>query len=74
MTKNKGPRTLRVVRNRDYPIHRQIRQVAAAIKIVCPQIFKKDEPYPIVRMVKFKEGEIIYEISQGLSRAKTGPV
>jgi len=53
----------------------QIKDTADAIKKWCPEIFRKDDPYPTVRMVKFKEGEIVYEITEGKgSRAKVGPV
>lgn len=68
------PKKVMVLLKKGYPITTHIQDAAKALKEACPEIFKKDEPYPTVRMVKFKEGEIIYEISQGLSRAKTGPV
>lgn len=74
MPKTKLPKTVTVILKKGYPIGAQIKNAAKALRNACPEIFKKDEPYPTVRMVKFKEGEIIYEISQGLSRAKTGPV
>ena len=74
MPKTKLPKNVRVILKKDHPIGAHIADAAEALKNACPEIFKKDEPYPTVRLVKFKEGEIIYEISQGLSRAKTGAV
>lgn len=68
------PKRVMVLLKKDYPVAAQISDAATALKNACPEILKKDEPYPTVRLIKFKEGEIIYEISQGLSRAKTGPV
>ena len=53
----------------------KIKDVAEALKNACPEILKKEDPYPTVRMIKFKEGEIVYEITEGKgSRAKVGPV
>jgi len=74
MPKTKLPKTVTVILKKGYPIGAHIADAAKALRTACPEIFKKDEPYPTVRLVKFKEGEIIYEISQGISRAKTGPV
>ena len=68
------PQEIMVLLYKDYPLRTQIKIAAEALKNTCPEIFKKDDPYPTVRMVKFKEGEILYEIAQGSSRAKTGPV
>ena len=68
------PKKVMVLLKKGYPVAAQISDAATALKNACPEILKKDEPYPTVRLIKFKEGEIIYEISQGLSRAKTGPV
>jgi len=67
-------REFKVILKKGYPIGALIDDVASVIKTACPEIFKKEDPYPTVRMVKFKEGEIIYEIAQGKSRAKTGAV
>ena len=72
--KEKPPKNILVIIKKGIPITEQIKDVAEAIKKWCPEIFKKDEPYPLVRMVKFKEGEIVYEVTKGSSRAKTGPV
>ena len=72
--KTKLPKTVKVILKKGYPVTVHIADAAKALRNACPEIFKKDEPYPTVRLIKFKEGEIIYEISQGLSRAKTGPV
>ena len=74
MPKRKLPKTVKVILKKGYPIGAHIADAAKALVSACPEIFKIDEPYPTVRLIKFKEGEIIYEISQGLSRAKTGPV
>jgi len=61
--------------NQNYPIGAQIKDAAEAIKLACLDLFKKEDPYPTVRMVKFKEDEIIYEITTGKgSRAKVGCV
>ena len=68
------PITVKVILKKDCSLVTHIRDAARALVSACPEIFKKDEPYPTVRLVKFKKGEIIYEISQGLSRAKTGAV
>ena len=75
---NKGKvSTLSILRNgmKDLPISKQIEEAARAIKDACPEIFKKEDPYPTVRMVTFKEDEVIYEITEGKSsRAKVGAV
>lgn len=64
-----------IILKKDLPIGAQVADVAAAIKNACPKIFKKKEPFPTVRMVKFKEDEIVYKITEGKgSRAKVGPV
>jgi len=68
------PMTVKVILEKGSSLTTHISDAARALVTACPEIFKKDEPYPTVRLVKFKEGEIIYEISQGLSRAKTGLV
>lgn len=68
------PKKVMVLLKKDCSITTHINDAAKALVSACPEIFKKDEPYPSVRLIKFKEGEITYEISQGLSRAKTGPV
>ena len=68
------PKTVKVILKKDCSLVTHIRDAAKALVSACPEIFKKEDPYPTVRMVKFKKGEIVYEISQGLSRAKTGHV
>lgn len=69
------PEKIIVLLNKGYPIGAHIKQAADAIKQWCPDIFKQDDPYPTVRMVKYKEGEIVYEITQGKgSRAKVSYV
>jgi hypothetical protein len=67
------PKTVKVILKKDYPLGKQIDEVATILKKACPDIFKKKEPYPTVRMEKFKGGDIVYEITQGTSKAKTGP-
>ena len=67
-------REFKVILKKGLPLGALIDDVASVIKTACPDIFKLEDPFPTVRMVKFKEGEIIYEIVQGISRAKTGPV
>jgi hypothetical protein len=74
MPKTKLPKTVTVILKKGYPIGAHIADAAKALVNACPEIFKKDEPYPNVSMVKYKEDEIIYEITQGTSRAKTGLV
>lgn len=60
---------------KDLPLHRQIKMVAESLQVSCPNINKKDDPYPTVRMVEFKEDKIVYEITEGkASRAKVGYV
>jgi len=72
--REKIPKNILLVLKKDIPITEQIKDVAEALRKWCPEIFKKEEPFPIVRMVKFKKGEIVYEVTVGTSRAKTGPV
>ena len=72
--KEKPPGNLLVLLKQDISITEQIKEVAGVIKEWCPELFKKDEPFPVVRMVKFKEGEIVYEVYKGSARAKAGPV
>ena len=74
MPKTKLPKTVKIILKKDRSLMGNISYAAKALVNACPEILKKDEPYPTVRLIKFKEGEIVYEISQGLSRAKTGPV
>ena len=65
--------TILVILKKDYPIGAQIKDAAEAIKLACPDIFKTEPPYPMVRMAKFKAGEIVYEITEGKgSRANVG--
>lgn len=65
--------TIVVILKKDYPISQHIKDAADAIKLFCPDIFKKSDPFPTVRMAKFKEDEITYEITTGKgSRAKVG--
>lgn len=59
----------------DLPISKQIQMIAESLKFSCPDIFKQDDPYPTLRMVAFKEDEIVYEITEGkASRAKVASV
>ena len=59
----------------DLPVSKQIQMVAESLKSSCPNIFKKDDPYPTLRMVQFKEDKIVYEITEGkASRAKVSSV
>ena len=74
MPKTMLPKNVKVILKKDCSLVTHIRDAAKALVSACPEIFKKEDPYPTVRMVKFKKGEIVYEISQGLSRAKTGHV
>ena len=74
MKKTKLPKTVTVLLKKDYPIGAQINDAAKALRNACPDIFKLTDLCPVVHMIKFKEGEIIYEISQGLSRTKAGLV
>lgn len=67
------PQFVAVIRKKEYPIEAQIKEAAEAIKKWCPEIFKQDDPYPTVRMVKFKEDEIVYEITEG-KKASRGNV
>ncbi len=67
-------REFKVILKKGYPIGALIEDVASTIKTACPDLFKLEDPFPTVRMVKFKKGEILYEICEGSSRAKTGPV
>jgi len=66
--------TIVVILKKDYPIEAQIKDAAEAIKLACPDIFKKSDPFPTVRMAKITQEEVVYEIYEGISRAKTGPV
>ena len=71
--KKQTTQLLMILLKKDYPVCAQIKDVAEALKNACPEIFKKDDPYPTVRMDKFKEGEVVYEITEGKgSRAKVG--
>ena len=69
------PKTVMVLLKKDYPVTAQISDAAKALRTACPDIFKKSDPYPTVRMAKFKDGEIKYEITEGKSsRTKVGLV
>ena len=71
--KNEPPQNILVILKKGISITEQINEVASALKNACPEIFKKKDPYPTIRLVKFKEGEITYEITEGKgSRAKVG--
>ena len=72
--KQGGVTEMVVVLKKGISLIEQLDYVAGVIKTACPDLFKKTDSFPTVRMVKFKEGDIVYEISQGTSRAKTGPV
>jgi len=54
--------TILVILKKDYPIGAQIKDIAKAIKLACPDIFKIQPSFPSVRMAKFKEDEIVYDI------------
>ena len=72
MPKTKLPKTVKVILKKDYSLTTHIRDAAKALVNACPEIFKKDEPYPTARLVKFGKGEVVYEIFTGSSKAKTG--
>lgn len=75
MNKSKdGNSKVKVILKKGIPLFAQVAYVASVVEKACPDIWKIKDPYPTVRMVKFGKGEITYEISQGISRAKTGPV
>jgi len=62
-----------VIRKKDDPISKQIKDAADAIKKWCPDIFRKSDPFPTLRLIKLKEDEITYELTTGKgSRAKVG--
>ena len=62
-----------VILKKDDPISKQIKDAAEAIKLACPDIFKKSDPFPTLRLIKLKEDEITYELTIGKgSRAKVG--
>ena len=58
---------IHIILKKGCPIGAQIADVAEAIKKHCPDLFKKTDPYPTLRMVKFNGGEITYEITRGKS-------
>ena len=64
------PQFIAVKRKKGYPIGAQIKEAAEAIQKWCPNIFKQDEPYPTVRLNRFKEDEIVYEITEGTKRSR----
>ena len=64
------PEIIVVIRKKDHPIGAQIKDAAKAIKKGCPDIFKQEEPYPTVRLAKFKEDKIVYEITEGTKRSR----
>lgn len=65
--------TVMIIRKLDDPISKQIEDAAEAIKLACPDIFKKKDPFPTARLAKITQEEIIYEITEGKgSRAKVG--
>ena len=72
--KNNESSSLLILLKKNHPIGAQIKDVATAIKQACPKIFKKSVPYPSVRLVRFTKDEISYEIFEGSSRGKTGPI
>jgi len=62
-----------VILKKDDPISKQIKDAADAIKKWCPDIFRKSDPFPTLRLIKLKEDEITYELTTGKgSRAKVG--
>ena len=65
--------TIVVNLNKECTISEQIKDAAEAIKLACPDIFKKSDPFPTVRMAKITQEEVVYEITTGKgSRAKVG--
>lgn len=48
-----------------FPITVQIALAATFINEMCPNIHKKEDPYPTARLAKFTEDEIVYEITEG---------
>lgn len=72
-TRQNGDNNLNVVLKKGISTGEQLFYVAGVIKSACPHLFKKTDPYPTVRMVKFGKGEITYEITAGKSsKAKVG--
>ncbi|MCG7851775.1 MAG: hypothetical protein MIO92_04560 [Methanosarcinaceae archaeon] len=67
--------TVIISRKLDDPVSKQIKDGAEAIKLACPDIFKKKDPFPTVRLAKMTQEEIAYEVTDGRgSRAKVGCV
>lgn len=52
------------------PIGEQLKAVAKLLKLACPQIFRRFDPYPTLRMTTFNKEKITYEITEGC-RSKT---
>jgi len=73
-TKQSKETKIIVLLKKEMSLTEKLDYTAGVIKTACPDLFKLTDPYPTVRMVKYKEGQIIYEIAEGTSRAKTGPV
>ena len=57
----------------------EIRYAAETLKAECPEQFKlivggKENDVPLIRLLKYQKGEMVYEIIEGNSRAQVGYV
>lgn len=69
-TKSKSTVTVPINTIKELPIGEQLKAVAKLLKLACPEIFRKFDPYPTLRMTTFNKEKIIYEITEGC-RSKT---